>query len=176
MRLFKGIIAIGFIVIVIIIVAVSYFFGPMFIIDRHNNSLENKNIFSLENDTITLSDKVPQTSLCIYIVISSSDWTDNAIWAPTTYHRVFYTSDDKLICEILKNMKLRVSGRDMATVESKMIIAHNNQVIYATGFVPDGVLGIQNEQYGWCVFIDEATITDLLAQMKPYRWPILYLN
>lgn len=162
---------------VLLVLLVASCFLPFAITISPNNSSYRE-----VNDTLFINvpeSDIDDSKITLYIKLSTDDYNflpEELSWKHTLYHRVYYTSNPEDINQILKSMTSKVMHKDVVTVGNEIIVARNDSTILYSGIVIDDECGLQNEEYGFCKFIDENRFLESISKMKPYYWPVLLVK
>lgn len=98
--------------------------------------------------------------------------TDDIIELPSSIYKrkVLVCSDNSILNQLQNNFVFRISGGDVATVQSQIIVFKNNKIILKTNFVFNkNFIGIQNEKLGWAEATNKEKLSNLFEKFKPYR-------
>lgn len=88
--------------------------------------------------------------------------------------RLFCCKDRKLLINLMKSFKLKETGGDMATCESKLIFYIDSKLVLSTAFVlTDEIVGIQNQSIGWAEVEDKSKVIEIFKKFEPVNFPIV---
>lgn len=133
--------------IVFLSVYIYLFYNPIVINDKETNSFENKN-FVIKNNHIKILNNLNFDNDDMFKAVLIINEREN-ISDELPFGHFFKCSDKKLI-EELNKIDFIYTGADIATVENKLIIYRNDEVIFRSGIVIDkNIEGLQNSDFGW---------------------------
>lgn len=91
--------------------------------------------------------------------------------------KVLVCSDNSILKQLQNNFDFKISGGDMATAQSQIIVVKNNEIILKANLVIDeNFIGIQNEKLGWAEATNKEKLSNLFKKFKPYRRLLLVLS
>lgn len=109
-----------------------------------------------------------------YLVLSSDDLND--LHPLIKKQTCLMTTDPNVLNEMKKSWRFRVTGGDVATVESAFYLFKNNKLIYKTGIILDKTSQrLQNSEYGELIPVDAAAMLNSCKQFKSVYWPVVVL-
>ena len=110
-----------------------------------------------------------------FLIISWDDLCDLPNGIPQ--RRVLICKENSVLQKMKDNFIFKISGGDMATIESELIVVKDNTIILQTGIeICENNIGIQNEQTGWAYSTCSQNLCDIFKEFKPYRNPILNIK
>lgn len=128
------------------------------------------------NDKVTnpLKD-IDVTDAKALLILSSDDWSERPEGMPA--RRVLVCTDAELLQQLKDNFSFKISGGDMATVESELwVYCHDTLVLMTNIDINPNNIGIQNELTGWAEAVNREPLCHLFARFRPYHAPILSLR
>jgi hypothetical protein len=91
--------------------------------------------------------------------------------------KVLVCSDNEILQQLKNNFTFEISGGDMATIESEIIVFKDNKLVLKTNFVLDkNLIGIQNKKTGLAKATNKEELYKLFEKFKPYRKLFLVLE
>lgn len=162
------------IVVCVVLVIVVYFILNPLVLDYSDSSLnfvENK---YKQGDEFSLNDllySVNKSNYKLYIILKEED--ENVINSKKIKNCILFSSDVNLITNLLKE-KFVYTERDVSTIESKIILCSEGEVIFKSAIlISEDKVGIQNRLTGWSELNNSKSFNIMLEQLDCYNYPIL---
>lgn len=90
--------------------------------------------------------------------------------------KILKTTDQFVINDLL-DLKFKYKDADVATLESKMVIYLDNEIVFAGSISLDSTaMGIQNSYLGWVSSEDNVKFSKVLGRFNNYYIPVLIIN
>jgi hypothetical protein len=158
-----------FVVLFLFGLIISYFFNILPIVTEskalsHTNKLSKELI---KGDSVNIFDKYDFNvdNYSLYVVCSSSE--------KLKFSKVLFTDEKAVLNKMKEAFKFTYTGGDIATCESYLYLKKDNEIVFKTGIVLEGVIGIQSEKYGWLEFKDDEKLKEVFKQLEPIYLPII---
>lgn len=91
--------------------------------------------------------------------------------------KVLVCYDNEILKQLKDNFNFEISGGDMATVTSEIIVFKDDKVVLKTNFILEkNSIGIQSQKTGWAKATNTKELYKLFSQFKPYRKILLNLK
>ncbi|CAL2087075.1 hypothetical protein [Tenacibaculum sp. 190524A02b] len=161
-----------FIGVIVIIFVITYFTGYSLVFDFNTRNINNNIICS--NGTVSPFknfDFNSDDNWKMYIVLKNRDTLE----LPENIEKANYlsTSDIDLLNNIKNNWNFNCTDGDMATVESKVVLLKNNEIVFESGIVINNTTqGLQSKNFGW---VKSNKLSEDLKKFKRSYSPIIFL-
>jgi hypothetical protein len=89
---------------------------------------------------------------------------------------VRYTQDRRQIERFCRLSQMRVLNADIATISSKILLYHQDTLVYSGAFTVDGVnheFALQDGEYGYTTAELTPEFHDLLLEFDVFWWPVV---
>ena len=112
---------------------------------------------------------------CAYLILSTQDIKE--LPAEMKKSKVFYCDDTNILQRFKNNFQFQQSNRDMATVESRIIIYNNKKVVFSSNIVlTDHLIGFQSSHFGWITPLHKEDIKECFLKFKPLHRAVIYFG
>lgn len=109
-----------------------------------------------------------------YVVFNSTDIKE--LPQNFAHNNCFKSTDRELLKRMQNGWEFEYQGGDMATVQSKLLLFKNGDLVYRTGIVVSNeVEGLQSGEAGWLDGTNEKKISKYLIDFKKVYLPIIFL-
>jgi len=110
----------------------------------------------------------------VYLVIAHADFTE--ITPELKPYKIWKATSSDVLNQIQSSWNLRVTGGDIATAESTVIIVHNGEIVFESGIVIDkDLFGLQSENFGWAEPADRDSFAKSLSGFKQVLTPFVFI-
>lgn len=108
----------------------------------------------------------------IYLNPSFSEEIDERLSSSS----LLYTDDLEIINEIKESFDFRVSGGDMATVDSQILFYCDGDLILKYGItLESSSVGLQSKCFGWAKALYKEKLLDLFGEFEKVNLPLVFL-
>ena len=155
---------------IVVFTIVTYLsFNPA-VIDAYSNKMIDHRHISKQEDSISFLSGVNLEEGIFKVVLIIKD--NGKLIKDFPIGKLFYMDNLKVLKEMQEKCLFTVTNSDIATVENKIIVYKNNNIIYESYVVlDDSIQGLQNSNDGWAVS-QNANFALYLKQFKRSFWPI----
>jgi hypothetical protein len=88
----------------------------------------------------------------------------------------YATTDTAVLNGMKREWKFTISGGDMATVESYLVIRKGDSTVFKSGIVLDGKNeGLQHEQFGWAAPLKGVSLSKWCVKFNRVAEPMVFL-
>jgi hypothetical protein len=88
----------------------------------------------------------------------------------------YKTSDIDILKGMQRNWIVVLTGGDMGTIQSKLILLKDGKVEFASGIViGKDIKGLQSERLGWVEPINERVLSEYCKKFKRVYFPVIFL-
>lgn len=109
-----------------------------------------------------------------YLLISSDDFAD--LHPLIKKRSCLKTTDRRLLDQMKKTWKFKITEGDIATVGSELVLFKNGKLVFKTGIVLDkNAQRLQNEEYGEMIPVNNLGVINSCKQFKRVYWPVVFL-
>lgn len=158
----------------IALLSIALFDGFPIVLQDHQDADQNdSSLYSLDNDEYN---PIRNKNIKEIILVFSLDDIQQ-LPKGVTKRRVLICDEPNLIEQFKNHFTFEITGGDMATVESQIIIRTTENDIYRTNIVIDDTnIGIQSCSVGWAKAKNAKVLYDIFRQFKTYHLPILNIK
>ena len=113
----------------------------------------------------------------LFLIFSLMDSEMGNLPAGILRRKVLVCKDNKVLQEFQNSFDVKISGGDICTLTSKLLIYKAGELVFS-GFVDidSHSKGIQSPIYGWAEFVSAEKVLETMSKFTPYRGVVLLLD